>query len=117
MANTAKADTANRTAWAVALDALEVSLDEAARIMGGAVSTGPINDSGPTNASGWTPPPHLGALPAEFEERALDLLTNQRKIIAELEQARNVTLKHLTAVRSVPPERNARASVYLDVDG
>ena len=67
--------------------------------------------------SSWTPPLALGALPADFAARVQDLLHNQEKLIGELEQARNFTLKHLTAVRSVPPERDARASVYLDVNG
>ncbi len=81
--------------------------------------------SGSTSAEGelasaltiWTPPVGLGTLPADFAVRASDLLTNQQKLIIELEQARSVTLKHLTAVRLVPSDRDARASVYLDVAG
>ena len=110
----ATTDAAARAGWAAALDALELSLDDAARAMtvsssadGGAVSTPPS----------WTPPRDLGALPTELAARVQDLLTNQRKLIGELEQARTLTLRHLTAVRSVPPERDARASVYLDVNG
>ena len=71
----------------------------------------------PANLIVWLPPTGLGSLPAEFRERAEDLLHNQQKLIGELEQARSQTLKHLSAVRSVPPERDARASVYLDVAG
>jgi hypothetical protein len=44
-------------------------------------------------------------------------LHNQHKLIGELETARNLTAKHLAAVRAVPPKRDARASVYLDVAG
>ena len=65
----------------------------------------------------WTPPRGLGAIPAELAERVRDLLHNQHKLIGELETARNVTAKHLAAVRAVPPKRDARASVYLDVAG
>jgi hypothetical protein len=57
----------------------------------------------------------LGAIPVELAERVADLLHNQQKLIGELEAARNLTAKHLAAVRAVP--RDARASVYLDVAG
>ena len=126
----------NLAAWAGALDDLENRLDAAARSMhvggsGGeagrvrsiAVSTSSTSDKGGSTSDGvaavgeWTAPSGLGTLPSELAERARDLLHNQRKIIKELEQARSVTLKHLTAVRSVPAERDARASVYLDVNG
>ncbi|TFD65282.1 hypothetical protein [Cryobacterium ruanii] len=112
MANSATTDAGTRAGWAGALNALELSLDTAARSMGPAVVGGA---SEPLIA--WIPPSALGLLPTEFADRAQDLLTNQRKFIGELEQARSLTLKHLTAVRSVPPERDARASVYLDVNG
>ena len=65
----------------------------------------------------WSVPTGLGMIPEELTVRAQNLLHNQHKLIGELENARNLTLKHLTAVRSVPPERDARASVYLDVAG
>ena len=76
-----------------------------------------VSTSSTSGSPAWTPPLALGALPAELTERVQDLLHNQQKLIGELERARNLTLRHLTAVRSVPPERDARASVYLDVDG
>ncbi|TFB69638.1 hypothetical protein E3O06_15020 [Cryobacterium glaciale] len=110
----ATADAAARAQWAAALDALELSLDDAARAM--TVSTNADGGVIPTLPA-WTPPLALGALPAELAVRVQDLLTNQQKLIGELEQARTLTLRHLTAVRSVPPERDARASVYLDVNG
>ncbi|TFD68336.1 hypothetical protein [Cryobacterium gelidum] len=112
MAKTATTDAATRAAWAGALDALELSLDTAARSMGPAGAGG-----APEPLTAWTPPVALGLLPVDFAERAQDLLTNQQKLIGQLEQARSLTRKHLTAVRSVPPERDARASVYLDVNG
>jgi len=89
-----------------------------------AVSTGSTNGSWEANAKDklgatneWTPPAGLGAIPAELAERARDLVHNQQKLIGELETARNLTAKHLAAVRAVPPKRDARASVYLDVAG
>ena len=77
---------------------------------------GNVRDTGDT-ATHWTPPAGLGSMPPELAVRVQDLLTNQHKLIGELEQARSLTIKHLAAVRSVPPERDARASVYLDVAG
>ena len=105
---------ADLAAWEAALDDLENRLDAAARSMG--VSTGSTSDV-VTSVGEWSVPTGLDAIPEELGARVQDLLLNQQKLIGELEQARNVTLKHLTAVRSVPPERDARASVYLDVNG
>ncbi|TFD03508.1 MULTISPECIES: hypothetical protein [unclassified Cryobacterium] len=105
---------ASLAAWEAALDDLENRLDAAARSM--AVSTG-SNSDGVAAVGEWTVPTRLGNIPPELATRVQDLLHNQQKLIGELEQARTLTLKHLTAVRSVPPERDARASVYLDVAG
>ncbi|TFD60262.1 hypothetical protein E3T39_08525 [Cryobacterium suzukii] len=124
---------ANLSAWEAALDDLEIRLDAAALSMAvgrsdseagsvgsGGVATGSTGEGGgvitPVEAA-WTAPKGLGAIPAELAARVQDLLHNQQKLINELERARTLTLKHLTAVRSVPPERDARASVYLDVAG
>lgn len=83
-----------------------------------AVSTSSTSANSASDPAGdWAAPAGLGAIPAELAVRVQDLLHNQQKLIGELEQARNLTLRHLTAVRSVPPERDARASVYLDVNG
>lgn len=73
-----------------------------------------VNDSA---AGDWTAPTGLGGIPPELAVRVHDLLHNQQKLIGELEQAQSLTIKHLAAIRSVPPERDARASVYLDVNG
>lgn len=121
MVRALKVETAGRAAWAATLDSLESRLDDAARLMGQAVPTGSSStlDDEPISTVDddaiWVPPAHLGALPREFEDRARHLLANQKRLIVALEQARNHTLKHLTAVRSVPSERTERASLYLDV--
>ena len=96
-------------AWVTILVEMEERLDDAARVMGSADSV--------IAADAWTVPSNIGPIPAELAERARDVLSNQRKIVGELENARRVTLKHLAAVRSVPPARNPGTSVYLDVAG
>jgi len=101
---------ADRAAWEAVLEDLELRAEAAARSM--AVSAGSASET-----SEWTPPAGLGAIPAELAERVKDLLHNQHKLIGELETARIMTAKHLAAVRAVPPKRDARASVYLDVAG
>ncbi|TFC28487.1 hypothetical protein E3O25_08000 [Cryobacterium sp. TMT1-3] len=107
---------ADLAGWDAALDDLEIRLDAAARAM--AVGGSGSSPSGGAGALGeWTAPNGLGAIPAELAARVQDLLHNQQKLIGELERARTLTLKHLAAIRSVPPERDARASVYLDVNG
>lgn len=115
MAETGVVNVGGRAAWTAALDALEVSLDDAARSM--MVSTNSTTGSSSSVEGSWVAPAGVGDLPAELEDRARDLLTNQNKLIGELEQARSRALQHLTVVRAVPPERDARASVYLDVTG
>ncbi|SDN02579.1 hypothetical protein SAMN05216368_103238 [Cryobacterium flavum] len=102
---------ANLAVWQAALDDLENRLDAAARSMADSTS------DGGAAVGEWSVPTGLGAIPEELAARVQDLLHNQHKLIGELENARNVTLKHLAAIRSVPPERDARASVYLDVNG
>ena len=102
---------ASLAVWEAALDDLENRLDAAARSMGGSTS------DGVAAVGEWTVPTGLGNIPPELAARVQDLLHNQQKLIGELEQARALTLKHLAAIRSVPPERDARASVYLDVNG
>ena len=119
--------------WAAVLNDLETRLDAAARSIAvasvGNVVGSPLGIPASTGGGGevassagdvpldWPEPSGLGDLPQELSVRAQDLVRNQQKLIGELEQARSLTLKHLTAVRSVPPERDARASVYLDVNG
>ncbi|MBG6213598.1 MAG: hypothetical protein LH475_07675 [Cryobacterium sp.] len=105
------------------MDALELQLEEAARLVVSTsstnedvmVSTSSTNRAGSTNA--WTPPAGLAALPPELGARVRHLLGNQKKLVGELAAARAGVGRHLAAVRSVPPRRDARASVYLDVDG
>ena len=122
----------NRAAWEAVLEDLELRADAAARSMTGvtdggwagstsgsiaSVAVGSMAVSASSTNGVWTPPQGLGPIPAELAERVEDLLHNQQKLIGELETARNLTVKHLAAVRSVPPKRDARASVYLDVAG
>ena len=122
------------SAWEAVLEDLELRVDAAARsitVAGSSASDGSLAVSTSStsgvlganvlvaadSAADWTPPRGLGAIPAELAERVKDLLRNQHKLIGELETARNLTAKHLAAVRAVPPKRDARASVYLDVTG
>ena len=108
----AEAETDNVAAWQRVLLDMEVRLDDAARVMGESTSV-------PRESEGheWNVPSGIGAIPAELADRARDVLVNQRTIVGDLEKARRVTLKHLAAVRSVPPARNPGTSVYLDVSG
>ncbi|WP_104132885.1 hypothetical protein [Cryobacterium sp. M91] len=135
----------NLSAWEAVLEDLELRVDAAARsimgvtdggrsgsgVAGSSASAGSLAVSASStseflganvlaaadSAANWAPPRGLGAIPAELAERVRDLLHNQHKLIGELETARNLTAKHLAAVRAVPPKRDARASVYLDVAG
>ncbi len=64
----------------------------------------------------WQRPAGVGPLPPEFEQRARLLLERQRTAADRLRERLHETAQHLSAVRSVPAARAAKA-LYLDVSG
>ena len=65
----------------------------------------------------WSPPGDIGVIPVELRDRARALLAGQRELAAELQASKNEVARHLSALRSVPAQRQASAAVYLDVLG
>lgn len=61
--------------WKGALDELELTLEQTARLLAGEVPDAPIE--------GWTPPTIEGAIPAEYAVRARLLLGRQQALISE----------------------------------
>jgi hypothetical protein len=96
-------DTANFTAWASALSALERELEWA-------------RDLGRETGSSWSAPAELGTIPPELLDRARAILAAQQETSARLYAHHGATGRHLAALRTVPPGRNER-SAYLDVAG
>lgn len=69
----------------------------------------------------WAAPTGLGPLPPELLARAMATLAAQRALIVELELAKDVAARHLSAVRAVEAgasvHPSARPSVYVDREG
>lgn len=67
--------------------------------------------------SAWSPDPDLGPLPPELEERAREVQAKQKSAIARVLEARRTVIKHLAALKSVPPAKDSDRAVYLDATG
>jgi hypothetical protein len=63
----------------------------------------------------WIIPNQIGPLPASLRDQASRLLSAQSDTIRRLEGRRDVTGRHLTALRSIPSTMQGGSSVYLDV--
>ncbi|GGC97558.1 hypothetical protein GCM10011512_25670 [Tersicoccus solisilvae] len=135
----------NTVRWLAVLDALELALDAADRLladpsaagMGGPGSPaargvtvgGPLlagasapvaagaDVAGPgTRRARWVPPPGLGPLPDYLGGRVQRLIVRQRATAALLEAAKGATARHLAAVQAVG-SRSGSTPAYVDVLG
>lgn len=94
-------------AWDAALDALEMDVAEAERML----TADHLADEPPRSA--WTPPTGLPPLPAALVERARALLDRQLAVAEQLARAAALSRRHhraAEAMRSVPPA----PPVYVD---
>lgn len=78
--------------------------------------------AGASGHKAWTPPewhpdPDLGPLPPELEQRARDVQALQVSAIARVVEARRTVVKHLAALKAVPPAKDTGRAVYLDARG
>lgn len=108
IARNGKSAEGDDTGWLQVLDELEASLDTAARAAA-------VDGESIGTEVQWSVPENIGDLPADLEQRARDVLTNQLKLIRELGEARRATALQLAAARSVLVIRAPDTSVYLDV--
>ncbi|BDZ49005.1 hypothetical protein GCM10025867_12460 [Frondihabitans sucicola] len=67
--------------------------------------------------SAWSPDPDLGPLPPELAERAREVQAKQKSAIARVLGARRTVIKHIAALKSVPPAKDTDRAVYLDAAG
>ena len=104
-------------AWADALAELEISVDEAEALLRAAHTTGPV-DAGAVAAigSGWSPPIHLGQLPAPLVDRAKALVDRQLRVARQLAEAAAHSRRQLRAVEGMRAQAEA-SPVYLDTAG
>jgi hypothetical protein len=99
--------TANWESWVAALEAMEAGL---------AIANDAATWDGDEEAPAvvWIIPDQIGPLPASLRGHASRLLSAQGDTIRRLEGRRDVTGRHLTALRSIPSSMQG-SSVYLDV--
>jgi hypothetical protein len=76
-----------------------------------------LADAGARDGAPWHPPAGLGPIPAGLVQRAQELVSAQQRAIAALEEERDSTRRHLTALRALPQQRNQTGPLYLDVSG
>lgn len=105
-AHAAEADWAS--AWAAALDELELSLEETERVLRGEAPIG-------TPAAPWAPPALDGPMPVDLRTRALELHHRQQQVIRAAAEAAAAARKHLELTSRMSTSRKEPAPVYLDV--
>ena len=108
------------TAWADALAELEMSVDEAERLLVAAHRADAVDGAGAVTSmtlrAAWTPPSHVGLLPAPLAERATALLERQLRVAQQLAEAAAHSRRQLRAVESMRAGAESRP-VYLDTAG
>lgn len=97
------------SAWAAALDELELSLDETERLL-----NGELPDPG-TTAAPWAPPALEGPMPVDLRTRALALHHRQQQLLHATAEAA-VALRRQAALTSrMSTARSEPSPVYLDI--
>jgi hypothetical protein len=102
-------------AWADALGELEMTVDEAEALLHAAHAPAAADLAGAVRVV-WTPPSHLGQLPAPLVERATALLQRQLRVAAQLAEAAAHSRRQLRAVETMRATAEA-SPVYIDTDG
>lgn len=101
-----------RAAWATALDELEISLEQAERLLGHDNFVPPSEPPPP-----WHPPAVGGPPPPEQLERAHQLLERHLHVARDLAAALTATRQQLALTARFDPSRPDQTSVYVDVSG
>jgi hypothetical protein len=96
-------------AWAVALDDLELSLDETERLLRGEA---PLSG---TTVPPWTPPVLQGPMPVDLRTRALALHHRQQALIRAATDAALAMRRQWELTARVSTARSGPRPVYLDI--
>ena len=97
------------SAWAAALDELELSLDQTERLL-----RGEDPDSG-TAAAPWAPPALEGAMPVDLRTRALALHHRQQQVIRATAEAATALRRQAALTSRMSTAPNEPGPVYLDI--
>ncbi len=100
------------SAWAAALDGLELSLDEAESMLRGEEPPG--HDPGTTVAP-WAPPALEGPMPVDLRTRALALHHRQHRVLRETAVAAAALRRQTGLLSRMSTARPDSTPVYLDV--
>lgn len=103
------AETDWASAWAAALDELELTLDETERLL-----RGDAPEPG-TTAAPWAPPPLEGPMPVDLRTRALELHHRQQRLLLATAEATAALRRQAELTARMTPTRAPSAPVYLDV--
>jgi hypothetical protein len=97
------------SAWAAALDELELSLDQTERLLRGE----PPESSTP-NAP-WAPPALEGPVPVDLRTRALALHHRQQEVLRATAQAATGLRRQAALTSRMSTARTEPSPVYLDI--
>jgi len=100
------------SAWAAALDALELSLDDTERLLRGEHPH--AGTTAAPHATAWSPPALEGPMPVDLRTRALALHHRQQRVLRATAEAAAALRRQaeLTERMSTAP---AKTPVYLDI--
>jgi hypothetical protein len=97
------------SAWAAALDELELSLDQTERLL-----RGEDPDTGTTVAP-WAPPALEGPMPVDLRTRALALHHRQQQVMRATAEAATVMRRQAQLTSRMSTARSEPSPVYLDI--
>ena len=96
------------SAWAAALDELELSLDETERLLRGEAAGG-------TTLAPWAPPALHGPMPVDLRTRALALHHRQHQLMQTTADAASALRRQAELTSRMSTAHRDPSPVYLDI--
>jgi hypothetical protein len=100
------------SAWAAALDELELTLDETERLFRG--EAGEASDAG-TAVATWAPPALEGPIPVDLRTRALALHHRQQQVLRAAAEAAAGLRRQAALTSRMSTATHEPRPVYLDI--
>jgi hypothetical protein len=96
------------SAWAAALDELELSLDDTERLLRG-------EDPAGTTIAHWAPPALEGPMPVDLRTRALALHNRQQQVLRATAEAASALRRQAALTSRMSTGPTDPSPVYLDI--